>query len=111
MIRGPPCGAQENIEVMHSYFKPLEWTLSHRPDNSCYAKVVCNKADGMRLLGVHLSGPGAGEIMQGFAVALKCGATLADLDGTVGIHPTCAEELVSLRITKRSGMDAKKRGC
>jgi glutathione reductase (NADPH) len=50
-----------------------------------------------RVLGVHMVGPEAGEIIQGFAVALKCGATKAQFDATVGIHPTAAEEFVTMR--------------
>jgi glutathione reductase (NADPH) len=59
-------------------------------------KVVVDRESG-RVLGVHVVGPDAGEIIQGFAVALKCGATKAQLDATIGIHPTSAEELVTLR--------------
>ncbi len=50
-----------------------------------------------RVLGCHMVGPDAGEIIQGFAVALRCGATKAQLDATIGIHPTTAEEFVTLR--------------
>ena len=50
-----------------------------------------------RVLGVHMVGPDAGEIVQGFAVALVCGATKAQFDATIGIHPTLAEEFVTLR--------------
>jgi len=50
-----------------------------------------------RVLGVHMVGPDAGEIIQGFAVALKAGATKAQFDATVGIHPTAAEEFVTMR--------------
>jgi glutathione reductase (NADPH) len=50
-----------------------------------------------RVLGVHMVGPDAGEIIQGFAVALKCGATKSQFDATIGIHPTIAEEFVTLR--------------
>jgi glutathione reductase (NADPH) len=49
------------------------------------------------VLGVHMVGADAGEIIQGFAVALKCGATKAQFDATVGIHPTAAEEFVTMR--------------
>jgi thioredoxin reductase (NADPH) len=56
-------------------------------------------------------GPNAGEVMQGFALAYKLGATKADLDDTVGIHPTMAEEYTTMHITKRSGGDPKKSGC
>ena len=50
-----------------------------------------------RVLGVHMVGPDAGEIIQGFAVALKCGVTKRQFDATIGIHPTIAEELVTMR--------------
>ena len=59
-------------------------------------KLVVDKASD-RVVGVHMVGPEAGEIAQGFAVALKCGATKAQFDATVGIHPTSAEELVTMR--------------
>jgi len=79
---------EANIEVFHSYFKPLEWTLPHRGDNACYAKLVCNIQENLRVIGLHVCGPNAGEMTQGFAVAMKCGATKADFDETVGIHPS-----------------------
>ena len=50
-----------------------------------------------RVVGVHMVGPDAGEIIQGIAVALKCGATKAQFDATIGIHPTAAEEFVTMR--------------
>ena len=50
-----------------------------------------------RVLGLHMVGPDAGEIVQGFAVALRCGATKAQFDATLGIHPTLAEEFVTMR--------------
>ena len=53
--------------------------------------------ESQRVLGVHMVGEGAPEIMQGFAVALQCRATKAQFDATIGIHPTAAEELVTLR--------------
>ena len=59
-------------------------------------KLVC-VGDEERVVGIHLFGPGSDEILQGFAVALKMGATKRDLDDTVAIHPTSAEELVTLR--------------
>jgi glutathione reductase (NADPH) len=54
-------------------------------------------ADSDRLLGCHMVGEDAGEIIQGFAVALKMGASKTDLDSTIGIHPTAAEEFVTMR--------------
>jgi thioredoxin reductase (NADPH) len=102
---------EDNIEVYHSYFKPLEWTLPHRGDNSCYAKIICNKLDNERVVGFHICGPNAGEVTQGFAVAMKCGATKADFDNTIGIHPTVAEEITLFSVSKSSGDDAQKTGC
>ena len=64
-----------------------------------------------RVVGLHYVGPNAGEIVQGFALAVKLKATKADFDDTVGIHPTVAEEFTILKVTKRSGMDPSKRGC
>ena len=57
--------------------------------------VVDKRTD--RVLGVHMVGAEAGEILQGFAVALVCGATKGQFDATIGIHPTAAEELVTMR--------------
>uniref|UniRef100_A0A671V3B7 thioredoxin-disulfide reductase (NADPH) n=1 Tax=Sparus aurata TaxID=8175 RepID=A0A671V3B7_SPAAU len=82
---------QENIEVFHSLFWPLEFTLPNRDNNKCYAKIICNKLDNDRVIGFHYLGPNAGEVTQGFGAAMKCGATKEQLDGTIGIHPTCAE--------------------
>ena len=56
-----------------------------------------------RVLGLHYLGPNAGEIIQGFGVAIKAGATKGHFDDTVGIHPVIAEEFTILSITKRSG--------
>uniref|UniRef100_A0A8C8ZC11 Thioredoxin reductase 1, cytoplasmic n=1 Tax=Prolemur simus TaxID=1328070 RepID=A0A8C8ZC11_PROSS len=82
---------EENIEVYHSYFWPLEWTVPSRDNNKCYAKIVCNTKDNERVVGFHVLGPNAGEVTQGFAAALKCGLTKKQLDNTIGIHPVCAE--------------------
>jgi len=102
---------EENIEIYHVYYQPLEWVLAERENNACYAKVICNKKDNERILGIHVLGPSTGEVIQGFALALKCGATKEVLDSTVGIHPTTAEELLTLNITKRSGETPLKKGC
>ena len=102
---------EKNVEVYHSYFKPLEWTVPHRGDNACYAKIICDLTDSERVIGLHVCGPNAGEMTQGFAVALRCGATKADFTNTVGIHPTTAEEFTLLSVSKRSGDSAEKAGC
>ena len=108
-----PGGIKETsgIEVYHSYFKPLEWTVPHKGDNACYAKLICDKADDMRVVGLHICGPNAGEMTQGFAVALKLGAKKKDFDNTVGIHPTNVEQFTTLHVTKASGESAETTGC
>lgn len=102
---------KDNIEVYHSHFNPLEWILPHRDDNICYAKLVCDKTQNELVVGLHVLGPNAGEITQGYAVAMKMGATKADFDRTIGIHPTCSETFTTLHVTKTSGATAKVTGC
>ena len=70
-------------------------TLSGNPSRSFMKLVVDRDSD--RILGMHIAGRDSAEMMQGFAVALKMGAKKADFDATVGIHPTSAEELVTMR--------------
>uniref|UniRef100_A0A8I3WC71 Thioredoxin reductase 1, cytoplasmic n=2 Tax=Callithrix jacchus TaxID=9483 RepID=A0A8I3WC71_CALJA len=102
---------EENIEVYHSYFWPLEWTIPSRDNNKCYAKIICNTKDSERVVGFHVLGPNAGEVTQGFAAALKCGLTKKQLDSTIGIHPVCAEVFTTLSVTKRSGASILQAGC
>lgn len=84
-----------NVVVFRSSFRPLQHTVSGRDEHTMMKLVVDGDTD--EVLGVHMVGPDAGEIIQGFAVALKCGATKARFDATVGIHPTAAEEFVTMR--------------
>ena len=86
------------IDVYTSTFRPLKHTLSGRAEQTCMKLVVDRASD--RVLGCHMLGPEAGEIIQGFSVAIQCGATKAQFDATIGIHPTAAEEFVTMR-TKR----------
>ena len=72
-------------------YKPLEWVLNYERKDVCYAKLVVNKAENNKVLGLHILGPNAGQITQGFAVAILMGCTKDDFDHTVGIHPTMAE--------------------
>ncbi|KAL5016110.1 hypothetical protein ScPMuIL_005699 [Solemya velum] len=99
-----------DILIYHAFYKPLEFTVPGRDVAECYIKLVC-KRDSGEILGLHLIGPNAGEIVQGFSLALRCGATWQELASTVGIHPTVAEEVVKLHITKRSGLDPTVTGC
>ena len=103
-------------DFVETEFRPLEWAVPQRADDRCYAKLVCHRREkggvaGERVVGLHLCGPHAGEITQGFAVAIKAGATKADFDRTVGIHPTIAEGLTVLSTTKRSSETAKQADC
>lgn len=88
---------KDSVEVYHSSFTPLEWTTSdEREPDVCYCKIITSKIDDERVIGLHILGPHAGEITQGFAAAMRLGATYADLCDTVGIHPTVAEEFTTL---------------
>ncbi|XP_006876287.1 PREDICTED: thioredoxin reductase 3 isoform X2 [Chrysochloris asiatica] len=102
---------KENLEVYHTLFWPLEWTVAERDNNTCYAKIICNRPDNDRVVGFHILGPNAGEVTQGFAAAMKCGLTKQLLDDTIGIHPTCGEIFTSLEITKSSGLAITQKGC
>ena len=83
------------VDVYRSTFRPLKHTLSGRDEQAMMKLIVDSRSD--RVIGVHMVGPDAGEIIQGIAVALKCGATKAQFDATIGIHPTTAEEFVLMR--------------
>ena len=85
----------DNVTVFKSSFVPMYHQLTSRKPR-CDMKLVTVGPE-KRVVGIHVIGPGADEMMQGFAVAVRMGATKADLDDTVAIHPTCAEELVTLR--------------
>jgi len=102
---------EDDIEVYHTGFWPLEWTVAHRPETACYCKLVCVKSQNMKVVGIHYLGPNAGEVTQGFGIAVKMGATKDDFDALVGIHPTTAENFTTLTISKSSGEDATVAGC
>lgn len=84
-----------DITVYRSDFKPMKHTLSGSDERSFMKLIVAVSTD--KVVGLHIVGEGAGEMLQGFAVAMKAGATKADFDATIGIHPTSAEELVTMR--------------
>jgi glutathione reductase (NADPH) len=83
------------LEIFKSEFKPMKHTLSGRDERTLMKLIVDKSSD--RVIGLHMVGPDAGEICQGMAVAMKAGATKAHFDSTVGIHPTAAEEFVTMR--------------
>ncbi|HLV77034.1 MAG TPA: glutathione-disulfide reductase [Marinobacter sp.] len=91
--------AGHQVTVFTSEFRPMKHTLSGR-DERCMMKLVVDKETD-KVLGAHMVGHEAGEIIQGLAVAIKAGATKAQFDATIGIHPTSAEEFVTMREATR----------
>ncbi len=87
--------ARGAVRIYRSDFKPLQHTLSDSTERTLMKIVVDDASD--RVLGMHMVGGDAGEVIQGFAAALQAGVTKAQLDRTVGIHPTGAEEFVTMR--------------
>ena len=90
----------ESVRVYRTRFRPMLQALADSPLCSLFKLVCVASGDApseQRVVGIHLLGDAADEILQGFAVALKMGATLADLHDTVALHPTSAEELVLMR--------------
>jgi glutathione reductase (NADPH) len=84
-----------DVAIYRSEFKALKHTLSGSSERTLMKLVVDKASD--RVVGLHMVGADAGEIVQGFAVAMKAGATKAVFDATIGIHPTAAEEFVTMR--------------
>ncbi len=84
-----------DIAVYKSAFKPMRLALSDTPEKTLLKLIVDKKTD--RVIGAHMLGPDAGEIIQGIAIAIKAGATKRDFDSTMAIHPTTAEEFVTMR--------------
>ncbi|KAH6778141.1 glutathione-disulfide reductase [Perilla frutescens var. frutescens] len=92
--------ANGDILVFTSTFNPMRNTISGRQEKTVMKLIVDAETD--KVLGASMCGPEAPEILQGIAVALKCGATKAQFDSTVGIHPSSAEEFVTMRsVTRR----------
>jgi glutathione reductase (NADPH) len=87
--------ARGPVRIFRSRFRPMKYTLSGRQEKTMMKIIVDAETD--RVLGCHMVGVDGPEIVQGLAVALKCGATKAQFDATVGIHPTAAEEFVTMR--------------
>ena len=89
----------EELSVYSSSFRALKHTLSGMEEKTLMKMIVDRSTD--RVVGVHMVGSDAGEIIQGIAVALKAGATKATFDQTIGVHPTAAEEFVTMRTPTR----------
>ncbi|WP_349969215.1 glutathione-disulfide reductase [Pseudomonas caspiana] len=87
--------AGHEVRIFESRFRPMKLTLTDNQERTVMKLVVDAKTD--VVLGCHMVGPEAGEIIQGLAIALKAGATKRQFDDTVGVHPTLAEEFVTMR--------------
>lgn len=86
---------KKNIKVYHSTFTPMYFAITEWKEK-CHMKLVCLLPE-EKVIGLHIVGLASDEMLQGFAVAVKMGATKAQFDQTVAIHPTSAEELVTMR--------------
>ncbi|WP_063550611.1 glutathione-disulfide reductase [Burkholderia territorii] len=84
-----------DVDIYRTSFKALRHTLSGRDERTLMKLVVAR--DSQRVIGAHMVGRDAGEIIQGIAIAIRAGATKAQFDDTIGIHPTAAEEFVTMR--------------
>lgn len=87
--------AYDVVDIYKAFFRPMKATLSGRQEQTVFKLVVDGATD--RVLGVHVFGHEAGEMIQLIAVATRMGATKADFDATMAVHPTAAEEFVTLR--------------
>jgi glutathione reductase (NADPH) len=83
------------VDVYKTSFRSLKLTMTDKKERA-FMKLVVDRAS-QRVVGAHMIGPDAGEIIQGVAIAVKVGATKAQFDATIGIHPTAAEEFVTMR--------------
>ncbi|MBL4645446.1 MAG: glutathione-disulfide reductase [Alphaproteobacteria bacterium] len=85
----------DDIQVFKSEYRSMKFTLSGRPERSLMKMIIQKSTD--KVIGVHIIGPDSAEIVQGIAIAMKCGATKAQFDATVAVHPTSAEEFVLMK--------------
>jgi len=107
-----------NITVYVARFTALEQAAVHREahdgtpiESPHFSKLICVKNQHERVVGFHYLGPHAGEVTQGYCLAIKLGATKADFDNLVGVHPTTAEKFTTLHITKASGVTIEEDNC
>jgi thioredoxin reductase (NADPH) len=95
---------KDNIKIYHALAKPLEWALNeHRGDDYGFFKVITDKTQNEKVIGAHILGPNAGEVIQCLGVAILAGCTKEHLDDCIGIHPTFAEGLTTLMDEKVDG--------
>ncbi len=87
--------AGEGVDIYASVFRPMKHTLSGIEEKTLMKLIVCRETD--KVLGLHIVGPDSGEMIQAFGVAVTMGATKAQFDATIAVHPTAAEELVTFK--------------
>ncbi len=85
----------DDVQIFRSEYKSMKFTLSGRPERSLMKMIIQKSTD--KVIGVHIIGPDSAEIIQGIAIAMKCGATKAQFDATVAVHPSSAEEFVLMK--------------
>lgn len=96
----------KDVVIYKTKFRPMKYAFPKSETYSLFKLIVDGTTD--KVLGCHLATDGAGEMIQGVAIAIKMGATKADFDNTIGIHPTSAEELVTLRTPTYRYLDGVK---
>ncbi|EGR30338.1 thioredoxin reductase 2, putative [Ichthyophthirius multifiliis] len=104
----------DNIEVYHQRFLPLEDQLTisqYNQQQKSFIKIICDKSNNDKVLGIHYLGLNAGEILQGYVVAFNQNLFKKQLNQTITIHPTSAEEILSTNISKSSGENFDKDMC
>eukprot|EP00928_Gymnodinium_smaydae_P054552 TRINITY_DN382_c0_g2_i1.p1 TRINITY_DN382_c0_g2~~TRINITY_DN382_c0_g2_i1.p1 ORF type:complete len:483 (-),score=128.36 TRINITY_DN382_c0_g2_i1:197-1645(-) len=102
---------KERIKVYHCTGMPLEWNLNtERKEDAGYMKVIVDLAEKEKVVGVHILGPNAGEVIQGLSVAVKAGCTKEHLDDCVGIHPTFAESYTTMTEEKTENSTLPTKG-
>jgi len=101
----------DNVEVYHREVTPLQLSIVKGNLKSSYMKLIVLKSENEKVIGMHYFGPGADEVIAGYAVAMKLGLRKEHLDSSIGIHPSTSEEFYTMDITKRSGEDYAKTNC
>ena len=102
---------EDNIEVYLKETTSLQNAIYTENTKFNFFKVITHLKDKERVIGMHYVGPGAEEVIGGFAVAMKLGMTKKDLDRSIGVHPSNTEDFFLMKVTKRSGQDYRKGGC
>ena len=101
----------ENVDVYMRELTALNYSLYKENSKMAFMKVIVNRNENEKVLGIHYMGPGADELISPFSIGMKKGMLKEDLDGVIGVHPSTGEDLFNLEITKRSGDNYTKTEC